>query len=182
MTKTSLFLLVLSSLCFTTTCGGNSAISLPTVHASGPQCFPENFYNGVQETPDYLWFATDMACDIGTLQDQSYTLKFNHTVQEMILQMGSNTGSIFEWDLVVTVTRPDGRQFSTQQQYDKHADNVGNRQVSYSYPAPQVLPAGTVINLHRRALAPGYCLQGGPWGTGVACATGQSVQLIGVLN
>ena len=32
---------------------------------------------------------------------------------------------------------------------------VGNRQVSYSYPAPQALPAGTVVNLHRRALAPG---------------------------
>jgi hypothetical protein len=163
-------------------CGGIHSATPPVVHAAGPQCFPENFYNGVQETGDYLWFATDQACDIGTVQDQSYALKFDHSVQQMIVQMGSNSGSVFEWDLIVTFTRPDGRSYSTQQQYDKHSDGVGNRQITYNYPTPQFLPSGTVVSLHRRQLPSGYCLQAGAWGGGQACATGQSVQLIGVLK
>src|SRR5215471_1039881 len=112
--RAALLLVIVAATAMLISCGGNIT---KVVHAAGPICGSEFFYNGVQETPDYLWFATDQACDIETPQDQSYTLKFDHQVQQTIVQMGSNMGSIFEWDLIVSVVRPDGRSFSIQQQY-----------------------------------------------------------------
>jgi hypothetical protein len=169
---------------FTLTCGcggGSSPLALPVVSASSPQCFPEMFSPATRETSDSVWFTTDQACDIGTAQDQTYTLAQAHTIQLIVLQQGSNSGSVFEWDVVLTLTRPDGRSIQLQQQYDKHVDDVGNRQGVYALSQPLVLPAGSTVNLHRRDLPGGYCLQAGPWGTGRACATGQGVQLVGVL-
>jgi len=60
-------------------CGGSHSV-VPIVKASGPLFSPEFFYFGPQETQDYLWFATDQACDIGTDQTQSYILKFNQLI------------------------------------------------------------------------------------------------------
>lgn len=164
-------------------CGGDfQRLTIPVVQASGPLCFDEFFSplaGHVQETQDSLWFTTRQACNIETEQDETYILQFSHDVQTVIIQMGSNAGSLFEWDVILTVTRPDGRSIVIQQQYDKHQDISGNKQVAYA--VNWRLPAGTQINIHRRSQASGACVRSGPWGTHSACATGQSVQFIGTL-
>src|SRR5260370_3944633 len=163
---------------FSTSCGRD-------VRAAAPLCGAEFFSplaGHTYETHDGLWFTTAQACDIETEEDETYTLLFDHDVQNVIGQMGSNMGSVFEWDVIVTITLPDGRQTSIQQQYDKHNDQGGNRQINYPLQTPWHLPAGTTVNLHRRKQPATACITAGPWDGTVACATGQSVQFLGTLQ
>jgi hypothetical protein len=182
-----LVLAVLASLILIPGCGG--AFAPATVHASTtPDCTPEYFFDipqssqntpggGVIEGPHTIWMATP-ACVITVPVDQSYTTKFPHKVQLLTVQMGSNTGSIFEWDQVVTVTDPSGNVLlAQQQQYDKHQDTKGNIQEHYSYSSPITIPAGSTIRITRRSEPETSCLKGGAFGDRVDCFTGGSAQL-----
>ncbi len=161
----------------------------PPIQKYGPNdCFPERFYGDGSgnaqspiETADYLQFASQ-ACVITVDVRDTYTLKFDHTVQAADMQMGSNTGSTLEWAFWVDFALPSGRTFSLFMQYDKHVDNVGNRHEWRVFPVPIKLPAGTIVTIRRPVLPAGYCTQGGSWGSTTACATGQKVELVGTLN
>lgn len=158
-----------------------SKCALQKVQAQTQGCSLEFFFdipsNNAIENTYTTWFATD-ACILTTQVDQTYTTKKEHTVQSFTLQMGSNTGSVFEWDLVFTVTRPDGViVLQQQQQYDKHVDNIGNIQKTYNLVSPVTLPTGSTLRLVRRSESQASCIKAGPWGSSEACATGQSVQL-----
>ena len=166
-----------------TSCGGD-----PTVHASTPDCTPERFFgdgSGNAQPPienaDYLQFASQ-ACVITANVNESYTLKFNHTVQAADMQMGSNTGSNLEWAFWVDFNLPSGRSFSLFGQYDKHQDVSGNRHEWRPFPVPINLPAGTVVTIRRPALPSTFCTKPGPWGDILACATGQKIELVGTLQ
>jgi hypothetical protein len=159
----------------------------PIMHASTPDCTPERFYgdgsgNTQQpiETPDYLQFASQ-ACIITVPVQESYTLKFDHTVQAADMQMGSNTGSNLEWAFWVDFATPAGRQFSLFMQYDKHQDVAGNKHEWRPLPSPLKLPAGTTVTIRRPALPSAFCTLPGPYGDTKACATGQKIELVGTL-
>ena len=156
------------------------------VHAQSPQpsipnCFPERFYDGPTETPDYLQFASQ-ACLVTIDVLETYTLKFDHVVQAADMEMGSNGGSAFEWAFWVDFKIPSGRSFSLFMQYDKHVDNVGNLHEWRPFPVPLHLPAGTTVTIRRPGQPAGACIRPGPWAGGLFCATGQKIELVGVIN
>ncbi|HJX85317.1 MAG TPA: hypothetical protein VJ723_13330 [Candidatus Angelobacter sp.] len=162
----------------------------PPVQKYGPaDCTPERFYGYGRanaqspiETADYLQFASQ-ACTITVDVRETYTLKFDHTVHAADMQMGSNTGSNLEWAFWVDFSLPSGRSFSLFMQFDKHMDNVGNRREWRVFSVPIKLPTGTVVTIRRPALPEAYCTKPGPYGSGgLACATGQKVELVGTLN
>lgn len=174
--------LVLLLLFFTAvSCGSSHYVAPVVVHASTPPCSTERFYDGATETPDYLQFASQ-ACLISENVLERYTLKYDHTVQAADLQMGSNTGSTLEWAFWVDFVTPQGRSFSLFMQYDKHQDVVGNRQQWRTFTAPLRLVAGTTITIRRPALPDAYCTAPGKWGDTTGCATGQKIELVGVIQ
>ena len=152
----------------------------PTVNPQ-PACFPESFYRGLVETPDYLSFASQ-ACFITVDVKESYTLKYSHLVQAADLQMGSNANARFEWAFWVDFQLPSGREFRLFGQYDKHQDNVGNVHEWRPFPVPLVLPAGTVVTIVRPSQPLEFCIAPAPFGNSIGCATGQKVELVGVVN
>lgn len=152
---------------------------LRRVQAAAPPCSQERFYDGPTETPDYLQLATQ-ACLISEDVREPYTLQYDHEVQAVDLEMGSNTGSELEWAFWVDFKLPDGRSFSLFNQYDKHQDVVGNRHEWRVFHAH--LPAGTEITIRRPALPAAYCTKPGPYADSQGCATGQKIELIGVLR
>lgn len=150
------------------------------IHAQTPDCTTEFFYDGPTETRNYIQLATP-ACVITAPAEASMTLKFDHVIQAVNLQMGSNTGSELEWDFCLDIAPPGEDHLSECMQYDKHQDVQGNQHERRVYPVPLHLPAGTVLTLRRRQMPAAYCTHPGPYGSGLACATGQRVDLIGVL-
>lgn len=185
--------LALALALFSTSCGSRlatvQAAPPPIMQSQTQACTVERFYDGPTETPDYLQFASH-ACLITTAGDgtpaqdvkETYTLKFAHTVQAADIQMGSNTGSEFEWAFWVDFALPNGRGFSLFNQYDKHQDVTGNRHEWRPFPVPLVLPAGTTITIRRPMLPDAYCTKPGAYGDTTGCATGQKIELVGVVN
>jgi hypothetical protein len=172
---------------------GCSGSLTTTVHASTPDCTPELFFDmpqnqqnqpggGAIEGPHYLWMVTP-ACVITTAVNSSYVTHFDHDVQLMTIQMGSNQDSVFEWDQVITAITSAGEVLiSQQQQYDKHIDDHGNKQERYSYTSPIHIPAGSTIRVTRRVESNENCIKGGKFGDRVACYTGGGVQFQDVVK
>ena len=192
ITLLSLFFLSL----FATCCGSVQAAAppaSPVMMQATAACTAEHFYDGATsgpiENPDYLQFASH-ACLITTAADgtpaqdvlESYTLKFDHTVQLANLEGGSNTGSEFEWAFWVDFKLPSGRSFSLSQQFDKHTDYRGNQQPWIPFSVPIHLPTGTVVTIRRPMLPDSYCTQAGPWAGTKGCATGQKIELVGTMQ
>lgn len=185
----AVFCLCMFGLSFSTmildSCATQSQAQTTGPHLNGaPVCTPERFYDGPEETENYVELATD-ACVLGPTEEASITLQFDHVFQRMNLQMGSNTGSELEWDFCVIIAPPpENRSTWIREclQYDKHQDVSGNRAQPYLYPVGLHLPAGTKITVWRRALPYSYCTKEGDYGSngGKACATGQKITLIGV--
>jgi len=156
-------------------CAGTSP-----VRAQIPDCAPEFFYDGATETRNYVQLASQ-ACVITVPVRQQMVLQYDHIVQAVNLQMGSNTSSTLEWDFCLDIEPPGADRLSECMQYDKHQDVEGNQHERRNYTVPLHLPPGTVLTIRRRVLPPAYCTHPGPYDGGLACATGQRVDLIGVL-
>lgn len=174
--------LIVASFLLICACGGAKSINiLPAVHAGTPDCTPEYFFDAASpaaiETKNTLWFATN-ACVIETAVSETYVTTLPHNVQRFTIQMGSNQGSQFEWDQVITVIDPSGSVLlMQQQQYDKHIDDHGNRQETYLNSTPVFVPAGSTVKIVRRPSPATSCIKGGPYGDRQdECVTGGSLQ------
>lgn len=189
------FTITLSLVVLLCSCGYESSVQAQSSgpHLNGaPICSRERFYDGPIETANFVQLATD-ACVLGPEESASLTLRKDHIFQRLNLQMGSNTGSELEWDFCLIARSPDVNlplDIPSQDllreclQYDKHQDEKGNQSPSRDYPMGLHLPAGTVLTVWRRSLPYVYCTKEGPYGSngGSACATGQKVELIGVIQ
>lgn len=175
--STLLFFVLICSAYYLLSCKPAQSVS-----AQVPDCTTERFYDGPTETRNYIQFATQ-ACVIGVPAEETMTLKYDHLIQRINLQMGSNTGSELEWDFCVTMEPPGKDPLSECMQFDKHTDAVGNKTDTRVYPVPLHLPAGTLIKIQRRIIPEAYCTKPGPYGNGGhACATGQRADFIGVIQ
>ncbi|HLJ26550.1 MAG TPA: hypothetical protein VKY85_07555 [Candidatus Angelobacter sp.] len=194
-TKSTWTIAVLSCVLLCSSCSSSNSTVLAApappvpVQAQTQTCTVEKFYDGPTESQDYLQFASH-ACLITTAGDgtpaqdvkETYTLKFAHLVQGADMQMGSNTGSNLEWAFWVDFVTPNAHSFSLFMQFDKHTDTVGNKHEWRPFTVPLALPAGTTVTIRRPMLPDAYCTKAGPYANTTGCATGQKIELVGVIN
>jgi uncharacterized lipoprotein YehR (DUF1307 family) len=141
--------------------GDAEAFALGDVRADG---------SVIEEDADMLEFAAPVSFSL-CVKTIKYTLKFDHSVQGVDIQMGSGKDAIEEWAVWVDFNTPDGHHYRLNQQFDKHTDFRGN-QVRF-YPVSWTLPAGTVITIRRPAV---ICVSDP---SGENCPTGEKVTLVG---